>query len=444
MSRKRGYSQADLDSLLGGKENTAPEWSGDTTVKSHTSPVPTGHNTPLSTGQGIIRRQDYKGKVPLQKEVYLTDEDWKVLRANFPTATCIQYSYPFIVICGTVPPPEPITVKGLIVEFYNDISEFQYCPGEVGNPTIKDPLPAWDRPVDRRMDTFESIEGVLLQLSVVMGIEIHSLTTYLHLLIIEVDDKDFNVDVLPGKVAGRITMWGTFGSLWGQKMATATRAKDPASSSGDNTNYISSGLSPGVKVCGNGMSTTSGALLTNINTGQSVISIADHGWKPHEDIVYHPDESSPIGLIEKRYPDRDLSLVSLAPDITYTNAKYFDAPVPVTLSTEKRVEENLTVYSFFAADGFTCGACWMSFVGFRDLGPVRLSDRHAVILRVARACLPQMAMVIEGICGAPVVHQEDDNPLVSNICIGFFSQYDGSNAVVPVVEYLINEGWEIA
>jgi hypothetical protein len=113
----------------------------------------------------IIRLQDYKGTVPLQTEVYLTSEDWKVLHANFPTATCIQYSYPYIVICGTVPPPEPITVKGLIVEFYNDISEFQYCPGEVGNPTVKDPLPKWVPPMNRRIDAFESIERIRLQAS---------------------------------------------------------------------------------------------------------------------------------------------------------------------------------------------------------------------------------------------------------------------------------------
>jgi hypothetical protein len=293
MSQQRGYSQVDVDSPLGQKESTVPEWVSDRTTKSHTLPLPTGQSKAgLPTGQEIIRLQDYKGTVPLQTEVYLTAEDWKVLHANFPTATCIQYSYPYIVICGTVPPPEPITVKGLLVEFYNDISEFQYCPGEVGNPTVKDPLPKWVPPMNRRIDAFESIERIRLQLSAVMHIEIHSLTTYLHLLIIEVDNKDFNVEVLPGKVAGRIAMWGIFGSLWGQK---PTAEKNPASSSGDNANYLSAGLSPGVKVCGESMSTTSGALLSNVNTRKQVITIADQGWKPHEVIVYHPDENSPIG-----------------------------------------------------------------------------------------------------------------------------------------------------
>jgi hypothetical protein len=46
---------------------------------------------------------------------------------------------------------------------------------------------------------------------------------------------------------------------------------------------------------------------------------------------------------------------------------------------------------------------------------------------------------------APLVHQEDDdgNPNLSNTCVGFFWKYEGTNAIIPSLDYLINQGWEI-
>jgi hypothetical protein len=453
MSRQAGYSAADGDLLLGGrKENLPPEW-----VTHHHRRHPNPDlkpDTPTTTPSlsvppnSIIQLRDLKAPIRLQNQVKFTDDDWKTLRQAFPDATCIQYSYPFIIICGAKPPVEPISVKNIIVEFYDHIDQFMYCPGVGGNPSLADPLLRWSEMPDRQLDTFTSIKSARTSLANVLGITICAMSTYLHLLVVEVNEKDYRLDSLPGIVGGRIALWAVYGTLWGDSMARSC-GKDPRSSSGDDTDYLPVDICPGVKVCGMERSTSSGLLLRHEFTGQVALSAACHGWDHNDNFIYHPHpNSSCIASIHTRVVETDLALATLAPGISYTNGKYFDAPTPVKIVPEAHVEDHDRLFSYYGVDGFTTGLCWLQLVGFRNIDDsVRAghySAANSYIMRQTRASASESNLAKEGICGAPLVHQESDDTNMSKVCVGFFWKYEGTNAVIPTLDYLIDQGWQIA
>ena len=310
-----------------------------------------------------------------------------------------------------------------------------YCPGTGGNPALADPLPRWSEMPDRRLDTFMSIKSARTSLASALGITICAMSTYLHLLVVEVDEKDYDFDTLPGIVGGRIAMWAVYGTIWGDNMAHS-RAKDPTSSTSDDTDYLPMGLCPGVKVCGMEKSGSSGLLLRNEFTGQVALSVACHGWDRNDNLICHPHPNS-----------TDLAMATLAPGVIYTNGKYFDAPIPRKLVTEAHVEEHDTLFSYYGADGFTTGLCWLQLVGFRNIDDsVRVGHcgaANSYIMRETRASASGSNLAKEGICGAPLVHQENDDINMSNMCTGFFWKYEGTNAIIPTLDYLIDQGWQI-
>jgi len=108
-----------------------------------------------------------------------------------------------------------------------------------------------------------------------LGIEICSLGVYLHVLVVEVNEKDYDLDKLPGKVAGRSTLWGIKGNTWGKKRTERPRKKVPAGLVVDDHNYSSDGLSPGVKVCGKFKAKSSGAMIRNIITSEERITLSN-------------------------------------------------------------------------------------------------------------------------------------------------------------------------
>ena len=446
MSRRTGNPAAERSR----KENFPPEWTtryrGRKSGPDNNPDAPTA-SSPRVPSNNIIHPRDLQASVPLQNTVKITADDWKALKDTFPYTTCIQYSYPFVVICGVTPPIEPIAVKNLIVEFYDHIDEFVYCPGVGGNPALADPLPRWSEMPDRRLDTFSSIRSARTTLASVLGITICAMSTYLHLLVVEVFEKDYHLDSLPGIVGGRITMWVVYGATWGDNMAHS-RVKDPRSSTGDDADYLSMGLCPGVKVCGMARSTSSGVLLRNAFTQQDSISLASNGWDSNDDLVRHPQpDSSPIAAIHTRFIETDLALAVLSPHVTYTNDKYFDAPTPRKLVSEENVQEHDRLLSYYGVDGFTTGLCWLQLIGFRNLDEsLRLghfSAANSYIMRQTRASASESNLAKEGICGAPLVHQESDDADMSNACVGFFWKYEGTNAVIPTLDYLIDQGWQI-
>lgn len=452
MFRRADSSAAYENLMIGGrKENIRPDWAErsfegnpnpDPRLKPRTPTIaPSSSAPPNST----IHLRDLNARIPLQKEVKFSRDDWKTLRNEFPQANCIQYSYPFIIICGVNPPVKPIAFKSLIMEFYNDIDEFLYCPGVGANPRIRDPLPHWPEMPDRRLDTFASIKYARTSLSDALGIKICAMSTFLHLLIAEVEERDYDLDALPGIVAGRITLWIVYGTAWENNVAHL-RMNDPGRPTGDDTDYRPVGLCPGIKVYG--MKKSTSGVLRNERTGEVALSVSCHGWDHHDNLVHHPNpNSSPIATIHTRVPENDLSLARLAPDVIYTNRTYFDGPIPQKLASEELVQEHGRVFSYYGADGFTTGLCWLQLMGFRNIDDsVRVgqySGLNSYIMRQTRASADEANMAKEDICGAPLVHQESDDTDISNACVGFFWKYERTNAVIPTLDYLIDQGWGI-
>jgi hypothetical protein len=70
----------------------------------------------------------------------------------------------------------------------------------------------------------------------------------------------------------------------------------------------------------------------------------------------------------------------------------------------------------------------------------RLTSIHSYLLRKARGSFGEATHTrTAGLCGAPVVHQEDlDDVISTNGVIGFFHK-----SHVVAVDKLMNEGWEV-
>ena len=190
---------------------------------------------------------------PPQDQSGLTKQVRQKIEEEFPNAS-VLFSYPFIVIAGAKPPPTPKSINNLIVEFYDDMRDFKYAPGKGGNPTIKDPVEKKLPYSHSIFPSFDVPEAVIDILCDVLGIELCSLAVYLHILVVEVNEKDYDLHKLPGKVAGRSTLRGIKGHTWGKKRVECPRKKVPTKvPTGlvvDDHNYSSDSLSPGVKVCG--------------------------------------------------------------------------------------------------------------------------------------------------------------------------------------------------
>jgi hypothetical protein len=113
----------------------------------------------------------------------------------------------------------------------------------------------------------------------------------------------------------------------------------------------------------------------------------------------------------------------------------------------EEVQQTLHEASYVAADGFTTGLCWFAVVGLdfiNDIPGFQISSQWTTVVRRLRSSENEVGVAAPGICGAPVVHQEDENPVIGNACVGFLSLFDGTNGFVPVVDTLIQEGWEIS
>ena len=88
----------------------------------------------------IVRPRDTSLQIPSTMDLAFPNEDWDEVHRVFPDTTMILYSYPFCVICGVTPPNEPVSVKCLITDFYDNIEEYSYLPCDCGNPLVPDPL----------------------------------------------------------------------------------------------------------------------------------------------------------------------------------------------------------------------------------------------------------------------------------------------------------------
>jgi hypothetical protein len=95
---------------------------------------------------------------------------------------------------------------------------------------------------------------------------------------------------------------------------------------GDVTDYRAFGLSPGVKVVGEKMATSSGIVMQNGQLRR--LSLALHRFEDTDD-VFHPDPLPQfhLGTIDIRIPWIDVALCVMDERVTFTNKSYF-LPTP--------------------------------------------------------------------------------------------------------------------
>ena len=299
-------------------------------------------------------------------------------------------------------------------------------------------LPAFDE-LDARMDELERK----------VGIPLRTMALYLHVVVIEVDEEFLDLDKLPGKVGGRIACWGAYGQVW-MWQSHAQRRKDPQIVGEDDSDYKPD-LGPGIKICGEIGEGSAGVLMKNTRTGEEVITVPAHIFDTHDDeVVFHPDPdpSNRIGELNELDRVTDWGFCILDTGVSFSNKSYFAAPVPTHFVTSTDVKDHYTQYSYFAADGYTTGIVWMTLTGVhteRNRQVHRLTSIHSYLLRKARGSFGEATQTLTaGLCGAPVVHQEDlDDAIITNGVIGFFHKSNLLISHVVAVDELMNEGWEV-
>jgi hypothetical protein len=222
----------------------------------------------------------------------------------------------------------------------------------------------------------------------------------------------------------------------------------PTTTSGDITDYRAFGLTPGVKVVGKRMATSSGVIVQNGEERR--LTLADHGFDDTDE-VYHPDVSSLylIGTVELRFPLIDVALCRFVTPLNYSNKQYFTANPPKRLVTTSFVDEFVTKGTWFEAEGFTSGRVHLFYcgpaVGYPDLQDrPSVGDSHLLKSYQLDYFGPEVRDAQEGLCGAPVVHEEKDDEDYDGIVLGFISMKCGRDLTVAAVDELIESGWELA
>jgi hypothetical protein len=57
---------------------------------------------------------------------------------------------------------------------------------------------------------------------------------------------------------------------------------------------------------------------------------------------------------------------------------------------------------------------------------------------------PDVGDAREGVCGASVVHEQTEDEEMDGIVLGFVWLKDDKSLVVAAVDYLVDDGWEVA
>lgn len=409
------------------------------------NPVHANENAPATTTpQPLVSPRKMNGYLPLPEEIDFTNSDWESLYQQFPDASEIFYDYPYFIFIGASPPKHPITIKGLIVEFYETLDQYTHVPGEFGKPDLPDPLP----PVEwtfAKAPSPKDLKALALQLEVVLSIDIVTMSFYDNIFVIEVLESSYDANRLPGRVAGRRATWGVEGRVWKLgELAVRKVTPDPSMDIRDESKYDP--VQPGVQLVGSLLDTSSGAMIRNKLSNARRMTAAAHGSDDNDGRVIHGGIE--IGVIKERFPAKDWALVELNNNTIFRNSAYFDAPVPHRLIGCDEVTKRVTLVSYFGCDGFTTGLVCVTYAGLgfqTGKGTViRMASDFAYIMRRARGTHEEVGRIpADGLCGAPVVHQESDDQTLSNAVCGFFWLSNYQVSWVIAVDPLISEGWEL-
>ena len=203
-------------------KNTQPE--------EHASSNPSEEREPAQPTEpsypAFIQHRNLRSRLPDPQDIKFTADEWEEIYNLFPTAEEIIYDYPYFIFIAATPPENPITVKGLIVEFYLSRKEYSHMPGQFGRPDLPDPLPAvqWSH---KLIPSPGELEMFARSLEFKLEIEVATCAFYHNSFVIELDEEFYVRERLPGRVAGKQAYWGVVGEVWGLKPTATARHMIP-------------------------------------------------------------------------------------------------------------------------------------------------------------------------------------------------------------------------
>ncbi|EGD92123.1 hypothetical protein H112_00410 [Trichophyton rubrum D6] len=380
---------------------------------------------------------------------------------NTFSATGLTISWPEIFIETRSPPvPVPLTVACVPCLFVppdhpvNPLSaDISYC-----NPRLPDPIPVifhyskWGKP------SKEEYQVVFHKLKDMMNIRSISFVHSIIIVELRADDgRVYERRSLPGRVANHLTLYHHSQTpFWDLKVQGRERVIKPTASLHDMTNYLSTelhSLCPGVRVESGTTSIDGGYLDTTIATTAGVLlrssegsrlTVSNHSF-PYSDDVYHPSlfpDGLCIGQISERFTALDVALVKLHPSTSFTNNKYFESQQPKRLLRSSEVPIN----TWCTLDGMASGLVFLRVAGIQLFAPPQVPGIEVEFTRfqtenIYRYIGPAGAEVCAGICGSPIVIDEDESGGV----VGFFELGSrGSDwALAPYLDEIIDRGWTV-
>ena len=172
-------------------------------------------------------------------------------------------------------------------------------------------------------------------------------------------------------------------------------------------------------------------------------------------MFYHPATLPEyhIGIIRERYPDMDIALVELDEGVVYINLKYFDAPISTKLSCTPP-EQNKSI-SLQKCDRHHVGISSIAHLLAVSPYAIPVGTRAFVTIKVivwiqyvlSNNIGVNFGKLTEGICGAPVVIDDDETPEDDEGAVLGFLRWTDSNVIedvlVPVLNDFITAGWMV-
>ncbi|EFR03719.1 hypothetical protein MGYG_06716 [Nannizzia gypsea CBS 118893] len=392
---------------------------------------------------------------------YPTGPEKQWIMSTF-SATGLTISWPEIFIETASPPtPVPLTVACVPCLFIPPGHPAQPLSADISycDPRLPDPVPVqfhyskWGRP------SKQEYEVVFRKLSDIMNIRAINFVHSMIIIELRADDgREYERRSLPGRVANHLTLYHHNETpFWDLKVQGRERVIKPTGNLHDMTNYLSTelhSLCPGVRVESGTtsrhggyldltMATTAGVLLRSCSEGQR-LTVSNHGF-PHSDDVYHPSSSPDglcIGQITERFMALDVALVQLHPSTSFTNDEYFESQPPKRLVRSNEVPLN----TWCTLDGMASGLIFLRVAGIQVVPPPQVPGIQVDFTRfqtenIYRYIGPAGAEVCAGVCGAPIVIDEDERGGV----VGFFQlgERGADWALAPCLDELIDRGWTV-
>jgi len=418
-------------------------------------------------------------RTPTEKEVEWIAQRYQATKLTFVDGL-------LYVITNSPPTPVSNTVGGQPTLLLTPEVELPYPTGGTNylNPRLPDPYSGQKWSI---MDTPTMAQMIAVKEALDRIMNVRQIIFFQAFNVVELvvgDGRNYARASLPGRVAGIATWYYHQETTFPDNMRDLTRARfinpQPQGSSvtQDTTNYLNPlyrvrpgeapVLTPGMRV-----STTT---MTNAQTGRSgyksstlgvciqkqgqpqgdhYMTVSDHSFRismqenshnisKYDGKVWHPDDSTArngqvVGNVVQTYPELDLSVIKLKPNVQCTNSIYFMAERPMKFLKFDEVKFG----DYFEIDGMTSG-CMTVMMHAKSITTTPgsreyLFDNYSLSMGVSNA------IMAEGMCGAPIVRVPDCDGEGGGGVLGFFHLGHDDNTLVATksIDSLINDGWEV-